>query len=317
MVVPEEHKWNFCYVMPDPPGHPIRIVVPSALQMGWAQSPALFCEATATVKEIINDLLDKGKRLPLLTLEHYFLPDGKVDTAKLATQMVQVFVDNFILAAQSTTLKDLLHISRAAIAAIESIFSTLEVSGHQNGRHSISEKKCKKGDARWAQQKIVLGFLFNGTVRTVRPPTDKLAATFQALNDMLKETRVSLLQYQKVLGKLWHAAAIAPAGLGLFTPLNQALETTGSRVGLGRKSATRVVLLELCNILAETGTRPTHVWELVRTVPLVGRYCNAAAEGASGVIFTTIARSDPWSGASCSQRMCGRPLCQMPIQQGA
>jgi hypothetical protein len=34
MIVDEDQKWNFCYVMPDPPGSPIRIVVPSALQMG-------------------------------------------------------------------------------------------------------------------------------------------------------------------------------------------------------------------------------------------------------------------------------------------
>eukprot|EP00957_Ditylum_brightwellii_P197152 15021078-Ditylum_brightwellii.AAC.1 len=34
MIVPEDHRWNFCYIMPDPPGHPIQIVVPLALQMG-------------------------------------------------------------------------------------------------------------------------------------------------------------------------------------------------------------------------------------------------------------------------------------------
>eukprot|EP00957_Ditylum_brightwellii_P017829 1342560-Ditylum_brightwellii.AAC.1 len=39
MFVPEDQRWNFCYIMPDPPGHPIRIVVPSALQMGWRELP--------------------------------------------------------------------------------------------------------------------------------------------------------------------------------------------------------------------------------------------------------------------------------------
>ena len=41
LLVEPEQKWNFCYVMPDPPGACTRIVVPSALQMGWAEkSPA-------------------------------------------------------------------------------------------------------------------------------------------------------------------------------------------------------------------------------------------------------------------------------------
>ena len=39
MQVPEEHKYNFAYVLPDRPGEPTRVVIPSALQMGWAQSP--------------------------------------------------------------------------------------------------------------------------------------------------------------------------------------------------------------------------------------------------------------------------------------
>jgi hypothetical protein len=32
-------KWNFAYVLPQPPGEPVKIVVPSSLQMGWVESP--------------------------------------------------------------------------------------------------------------------------------------------------------------------------------------------------------------------------------------------------------------------------------------
>lgn len=38
LCVEPTQKWNFCCVMPDPPGTRVRIVVPSALQMGWAES---------------------------------------------------------------------------------------------------------------------------------------------------------------------------------------------------------------------------------------------------------------------------------------
>lgn len=39
---------NFCYIMPDTPDARVRILVPSALQMGWAESPSYFFAATET-----------------------------------------------------------------------------------------------------------------------------------------------------------------------------------------------------------------------------------------------------------------------------
>jgi len=32
-------EWNFSYVLPQPKGAPIMIVVPTSLQMGWVESP--------------------------------------------------------------------------------------------------------------------------------------------------------------------------------------------------------------------------------------------------------------------------------------
>jgi hypothetical protein len=64
MLVASDKVWNFCYVLPDPPGHPIRIVVPSALQMGWAQSPAFFCAVTETGRDIIQGLVAAPVKLP-------------------------------------------------------------------------------------------------------------------------------------------------------------------------------------------------------------------------------------------------------------
>eukprot|EP00978_Attheya_sp_CCMP212_P010911 scaffold26571_cov52-Attheya_sp.AAC.3 len=54
MVVELEDTWNFVYVLPDPPGSPIRLVVPHALQMGWMQSPSFFCFATETTRDILQ-----------------------------------------------------------------------------------------------------------------------------------------------------------------------------------------------------------------------------------------------------------------------
>jgi hypothetical protein len=46
MRVTREERWNFAYVMPAKPGEVLMVVVPSALQMGWNESPAFWSGTT-------------------------------------------------------------------------------------------------------------------------------------------------------------------------------------------------------------------------------------------------------------------------------
>ena len=54
MIVEEEAKWNFSYVMTELTDMPPSLVVPSALQMGWSESPEYFCAATETGRDLIH-----------------------------------------------------------------------------------------------------------------------------------------------------------------------------------------------------------------------------------------------------------------------
>ena len=45
-------EWNFAYVLPQKEGEPIRIVVPTLLQMGWIESPPYFCAASETGRDV-------------------------------------------------------------------------------------------------------------------------------------------------------------------------------------------------------------------------------------------------------------------------
>ncbi len=38
----EGEEWNFAYVLPQPEGEPIKLVIPTSLQMGWVKSPPYF-----------------------------------------------------------------------------------------------------------------------------------------------------------------------------------------------------------------------------------------------------------------------------------
>ena len=39
MLVEKDGKWNFAHMIPDTICIPVRLVVPPALQIGWAESP--------------------------------------------------------------------------------------------------------------------------------------------------------------------------------------------------------------------------------------------------------------------------------------
>ena len=44
----EGEEWNFCYVLPQKLGTPIKLVVPTSLQMGRIESPHYFCTVSET-----------------------------------------------------------------------------------------------------------------------------------------------------------------------------------------------------------------------------------------------------------------------------
>ena len=54
----EGEEWNFAYVMPQEEGQPIRLVVPTSLQMGWIESPPFFCAATETGRDVAEDYVE-------------------------------------------------------------------------------------------------------------------------------------------------------------------------------------------------------------------------------------------------------------------
>ena len=53
-------EWNFCYVWPQAPGEPRRLVVPSSLQMGWVESAPYFCAASETARYVAVEYIETG-----------------------------------------------------------------------------------------------------------------------------------------------------------------------------------------------------------------------------------------------------------------
>ena len=64
MIVQEEDVWNFACVLPKlNSNEPTMLVIPSSLQMGWAESPPFFCATTKIARSIAQDPFNQDPNL--------------------------------------------------------------------------------------------------------------------------------------------------------------------------------------------------------------------------------------------------------------
>jgi len=75
IIVKKGRNLNFAYVLLDVDGARICVVIPSALQMGWSESPPFFCAATETAHEVAEDFAAQPRgSLQPHPLEYFMLP---------------------------------------------------------------------------------------------------------------------------------------------------------------------------------------------------------------------------------------------------
>jgi len=59
MVVDKREVWNFAYVLPpEKSDDEVMLVIPNPLQMGWSESPAFFCAATETARDVADEYFE-------------------------------------------------------------------------------------------------------------------------------------------------------------------------------------------------------------------------------------------------------------------
>ena len=149
MAVNDTDAWNFTYVLPSltPPSSDaeIELVVPNSLQMGWCESPPFFCSGTETARDIIQHLSTKSS-LPSHKFESImlkFIQQSPPSPHQQCPHIFEVFVDDFICAAQSSHHPTLQHLSRALLHGIHAIFPPPSIT-HHNGFDPISEGSQKR-----------------------------------------------------------------------------------------------------------------------------------------------------------------------------
>ena len=242
LIVRGDDCYNFAYVLPQKPGEPTRIVIPSAVQMGWVESPPYFCAVTETARDLTEYHIRNHTVLPAHPIEQSMdvEPVPMRARAEQPSRCLQVYVDDFCLAAtQSLDGQHIPTISRSGIHSIHSLFPPPEVTQHENGKPPISQKKLDQGEGQWRVEKEKVGFLFNGRRRTVRLPKEKARRYVTETKQLLTKKRTPVKKFQTIVGRLRHVSTILPAANGFFTPINNPLKPDESgnpprHIGLGK-----------------------------------------------------------------------------------
>ena len=224
MTCAEGEEWNFTYVLPNSSGEPIQIVVPSALQMGWAESPSFFYAALETARGVAETYTsERVSTLPAHPLEKGTMPPEAAIDERLPQvadmrgndkitflQMLEVYVDNVIQLAQMQDPTILRHCTGAVMHGIHSVFPPPEDSGHR-GEDLISQKKLRDGEGLWEVRKEIIGWVIEGAAQCIELAKKKRIALLTELKTVLQMNGdVPFKRFQKVVGKLRHAAIGIP-----------------------------------------------------------------------------------------------------------
>ena len=285
-------EYNFAFVMPTTPEEPMQIVVPTSLQMGWVNSPNYFCGGSETVRDVAEDYAEA----PIGDLPKHHLEEGTTPSREERNKLVkaneleehralkyllEVYVDDFIAAAQARSPEELTHIARALLHAIHDVFPEGLLSPDDQ---PVSIKKVLKGEARWSVIKEILGWIFNGETKSIRLPEEKVKQLVATIEKMLRSREgTPFHEFQTLMGKLYHASIGTPAGKGFMTPLNHQLAKTPKKVWFRRGSTQRKALELWKYLLSDAMAEPTKAKELMPASPDYVGLVDASGEGVGGV----------------------------------
>jgi hypothetical protein len=176
-------EWKFCYVWPQAPDNPRRLVVPSLLQMGWVKSAPYFCAAS----EIAQDVAVQYVKMRTGSLLRHKFEDwaganvAKVNNPQQAMSLrciLEVYVNDFIALIVPTSRAPVEHVVRGILQGIHDVFP----QSIDDGKDPISAKKLRKSDGTFETKKCILGFDFNGNNKTIWLEEEKRAALLTILH---------------------------------------------------------------------------------------------------------------------------------------
>ena len=153
ILVELHFKWNSAYMMSNPPGRPILLVVPSVLQMGWVESPAYFWAATETGRDLIYQAIEKKSISPITSSRNKCIQLRNLDGAQRRRQCTEFWYTWMISSAQQSKLR-VAHIWVESLKRPCTSFIVYPLPPPWNhrshwGKRSHIPEETPKGDACW------------------------------------------------------------------------------------------------------------------------------------------------------------------------
>jgi hypothetical protein len=167
MCCEDGKQWNFTYVLPQPEGNPIRLVVSTSLQMGWVESPPYFCLTSKTARDIAEVYTNTPVgSLPPHKFTHHMCGDAEAsklpktsDTPTMLRYRLEVYMDDFMSVVIPTSQEQLYLVATAFMTGIHDVFA----SNITNKDDPISKIKFLKSKGQYSTLKTLLGYNFDGT----------------------------------------------------------------------------------------------------------------------------------------------------------
>jgi len=257
--------------------------------MGWSQSPPYFCCFTETCTDIANATIASQSVLPPHPVEDQITPlpqpeqqvrhpayhpgHAKLPSCPLAH--VDIYIDDFLLAAQCSRTQ---HTLRAALHAISTVFID---DPNSPRRTVVSASKLAKGDATWSTKKRILGWDIDTSSLTIHVPEHRLQHLQAILAPLLHQTRVSRKKWQVLLGELRSMVPAIHSVKYHFSILQEALtDQRGQRIRLSK--LVRTVLADWLNVTSALAATPAPITMLVPTAPMAIGATDACIDGMGG-----------------------------------
>ena len=158
---------------------------------------------------------------------------------------------------------------------------------------AVSLAKLEKGDGAWTTRKTILGWILDTLRQTLELPAHRKVELAGLLSTLCKARRISKKRYERALGKLRFVAGAIPGAPGLFSVLQDALNTSAD----GRIRVTRALkdhLYAFARLTASLSQRPTHLAEIVPQEPSFLGATDAAKPGMGGVYYDAEGQPYVW-----------------------
>lgn len=227
-------------------------------------------------------MLLQQTELPSHKFEAQMFDDSYEDTItpQEVVNLIEVIVDDYIAVSNAAMQKQQLHISRAMLHGIHSIFPPPEITGH-TGEDPIAQKKMLEGEGLWQDCKEILGWIFDGkafTISLLAKKIEKIITEIKRFKKIAKRKQkrqqaVLLNKWQKLAGSLMHASFGLVGGKAMFSPIWKAME--GSPKFICFNLALLECLKDWKYILKNMMKNPTDISLLVAEYPHYTAYLDA------------------------------------------